>query len=457
VAEQDPTECPKCGAVDLAQEEDVLDTWFSSALWPFSTLGWPEETKDLKTFYPTSVLVTAFDILFFWVARMMMMGIHFMGQVPFKDVYIHALVRDEFGKKMSKSTGNVIDPLDMAAKYGADSLRFTLAAFAAMGRDIKLAEARIEGYRHFANKIWNAARFSLMNLPEQPDPALLDKAESLADKWILHRLEMVKDAVDHALEGYAFNEAAQTLYQFIWRELCDWYLEMAKPVLYGEDEDAKAVTRAVLYTALKETLTLLHPVMPFLTQEIYTHLPGCEDQDIALASYPERRAQCRDEACAARMDLFQGLVSAVRNIRTELGVEPSKKLSMLVRTPEERDAAFIRENAELIRFLARVDRLEAGPDIKGPKASGAAVVAGAEVFVPLEGAVDISAELARLDKEMAKLDKELGGVRNKLSKKGFVEKAPAEVVQKERDREAELVEKQEKLASLRKRLESLAG
>jgi valyl-tRNA synthetase len=457
VAEQDPTSCPKCGATSLVQEEDVLDTWFSSALWPFSTLGWPEQTKDLKTFYPTTVLVTAFDILFFWVARMMMMGIHFMGEVPFKDVYIHALVRDEHGKKMSKSTGNVIDPLDMAAKYGADSLRFTLAAFAAMGRDIKLSEARIEGYRHFANKIWNAARFSLINLPEQPDPALLDKAESLADNWILHRLEMVKDSVDQTLERYAFNEAAQTLYQFIWRELCDWYLEMAKPVLYGEDEDAKAVTRAVLYTALQETLTLLHPFMPFLTQEIYTHLPGCEGKDLALERDPERRPRCRDEAAASRMDLFQGLVSAVRNIRTELGVEPAKKLSMLVRTPEEQDAAFILENAERIRFLARVDRLEAGPDIKGPKASGAAVVLGNEVFVPLEGAVDIAAELARLDKEMAKLDKELGGVRNKLSKKGFVEKAPAEVVQKERDRETDLVEKQEKLSLLRKRLESLAG
>ncbi|MFZ5563825.1 MAG: valine--tRNA ligase, partial [Thermodesulfobacteriota bacterium] len=274
VAEQAPAECPACRGADLVQESDVLDTWFSSALWPFSTLGWPDHTRLLQTFYPTSVLVTGFDILFFWVARMLMMGIHFMEEIPFHDVYIHALVRDEEGKKMSKSTGNVIDPIDIISKYGADALRFTLAAFAAQGRDIKLSESRIEGYRHFINKLWNAARFAMMHLdrgyegrpPTDGGPA---------DQWILSRLSEARKNVADALDTYRFNDAAGALYQFVWHELCDWYLEAAKPDLYGKNgEDRKEKTKQVLWHVLRDTLILLHPIVPFVTEEIWHALPG---------------------------------------------------------------------------------------------------------------------------------------------------------------------------------------
>jgi valyl-tRNA synthetase len=457
VPETDPTTCPKCGSASLEQDPDVLDTWFSSALWPFSTMGWPDKTPELDKYYPTAVLVTGFDILFFWVARMMMMGLQFMDEVPFHDVYIHALVRDEQGKKMSKSTGNVIDPMEMVDKYGTDATRFTLCAFAAMGRDIKLSEARIEGYRHFVNKIWNAARFALMNLPEElpaVDPA---EAGGLANKWILHRLEEVKDEVRAAVEGYRFNEYAQTLYRFIWNEFCDWYLEMIKPALYGEDETAKAATQKVLAAVLAETMILLHPVMPFVTQEIWSVLPGTPGEDIATTPFPAARPQCRDAGSVAAMELFQGLVSAARNIRTELHIEPQVKLDMLVRTASDEDRAIIEENAELIRFLARIEGIQAGPDEKGPRASGSAVVRGNELFVPLEGKVDFEAELARLDKKLTKLEKDLGGVEKKLANQGFVSNAPAEVVEKEKEKLAAMQEERDKLAALRGRIQSVMG
>ncbi|WP_022661191.1 valine--tRNA ligase [Paucidesulfovibrio longus] len=457
VPETDPTTCPKCGSANLEQDPDVLDTWFSSALWPFSTMGWPDKTPELDKYYPTAVLVTGFDILFFWVARMMMMGLQFMDEVPFRDVYIHALVRDEQGKKMSKSTGNVIDPMEMVDKYGTDATRFTLCAFAAMGRDIKLSEARIEGYRHFVNKIWNAARFALMNLPEElpaMDPAA---AGGLANKWILHRLEEVKDEVRAAVEGYRFNEYAQTLYRFIWNEFCDWYLEMIKPALYGEDETAKAATQKVLAAVLAETMILLHPVMPFVTQEIWSVLPGTPGEDIATTPFPAARPQCRDAGSVAAMELFQGLVSAARNIRTELHIEPQVKLDMLVRTASDEDRAIIEENAGLIRFLARIEGIQAGPDEKGPRASGSAVVRGNELFVPLEGKVDFEAELARLDKKLAKLEKDLTGVEKKLANQGFVSNAPAEVVEKEKEKLAAMQEERDKLAALRGRIQSVMG
>jgi valyl-tRNA synthetase len=457
VAREDPTSCPHCQSTDLSQEEDVLDTWFSSALWPFSTLGWPEKTKDLETWYPTSVLVTGFDILFFWVARMMMMGLHFKEEVPFRHVYIHALVRDESGRKMSKSTGNVIDPLEMIKLYGTDSLRFTLAAFAAMGRDIRLSEKRIEGNRHFVNKIWNAARFALMNLPDCVPEADLAQAEDLADRWILHRLQELKAEVKQATLDYRFNDAAQGLYRFIWGEFCDWYLEMIKPRMQSGDEAKKAVTQRCLFTVLSETMLLLHPIMPFVTQEIWTHLPGLAGTDIAVQPFPEAVEALKDPEAARRMELFQGVVAAVRNIRSELLIDPAKRLSLLVRTVSGDDQAVIDENAGLIVFLARLEKVEAGPDVKGPRASGTAVVAGNELFVPLEGIVDFDAELARLDKELGKLDKELGAVTRKLANEGFTAKAPAEVVEKEREKARDWAEKMEKLKALRARFESAKG
>jgi len=465
VQTEDPADlthgCPKCGGA-LKQEDDVLDTWFSSALWPFSTMGWSGATEaptaKLQAYYPTSVLVTGFDILFFWVARMMMMGIHFMGQPPFKHVYLHALVRDEQGKKMSKSTGNVIDPLAMTAKYGTDAMRFTLASFAAMGRDIKLSEKRIEGYRHFVNKIWNSARFALMNLPGEPK-ATLEEAlvgAPLANRWILHRLEEVKDEVESASLEYRFNDIAQGLYKFIWNEFCDWYVEMAKGDLYAEDEKAKDATRRVLLTVLSETMVLLHPVMPFVTQEIWSVLPGIADRELALLPYPERRPHCRDASAAKDMAFFQGVVGSVRTIRTELCIDPAKKLPLIVDTAGAGESALavLTGNAHLIAQLARIEAADIGPGKSGPRASGTAVVEGARIFVPLKGIVDFGAEVARLDKELGKLDKQLTALNGKLSAPGFANHAPADIVAAEREKLAGLEDAKAKLAELQERLKS---
>ena len=461
VSVDDPSACSSCGSKNIVQDEDVLDTWFSSALWPFSTMGWPDDTAELRKYYPTSCLVTGFDILFFWVARMMMMGLQFMEQVPFHHVYIHALVRDEHGKKMSKSTGNVIDPLDMIDKYGADALRFTLTSFAAMGRDIKLSEARIEGYKHFMNKIWNAARFSMMNLPGEIPATDLGAVHGLSNRWILHRLEEVKGEIATATADYRFNEIAQTLYKFIWSEFCDWYLEMIKPALYGEDEAAKAETQAVLWTVLSETLILLHPVTPFISQEIWSVLPrpagDDRSEDIATLPFPARREACLDPDAVGEMELFMGVVSGIRNIRTELLIEPAKKLDLLIRTVSESDEAVLAANVGLIRALARVENVTIGPDAKGPKASGAAVVRGNELSVPLEGVVDFESEIARLDKNLGKLEKTMKGVYGKLGNPGFVNNAPAEVVEGEKKKLAEMEEEKTKLTQLKARLESVMG
>jgi valyl-tRNA synthetase len=455
VSREDPKACP-CGG-ELAQDPDVLDTWFSSALWPFSTLGWPEKTPELKAFYPTSVLVTAFDILFFWVARMMMMGLHFMEEVPFKHVYIHALVRDAEGKKMSKSTGNVIDPLVMIEKFGTDALRFTLTAFAAMGRDIKLSEDRIEGYRHFVNKLWNAARFSLMNLPEEIPAVSLDGELALHHAWILHRLDEVKASTTKAIEHYHFNEAAQGLYSFLWLEFCDWYLEMAKADFNGPDPEAKALAQKCLWTVLSEYLVLMHPIMPFVTQEIWNHLPGHSEKDISKVPYPAARAQHMKPEAVAQMGLLQEVVVSVRNIRSELSINPGVKLDCLVRTADGADLAMLRANESLIVLMARLANFTAGPDVTAPKASASAAAGGNAVFVPLAGAVDFDAELARLTKELAKTSKEADIVGRKLANEDFTAKAPAEVVAKEREKDEMLREKVAKLEELKGRIESLKG
>ena len=453
VAEHDPSSCPKCGCTDLKQDEDVLDTWFSSALWPFSTMGWPEQTKDLVTWYPTSVLVTGFDIIFFWVARMMMMGQHFMGQVPFHDVYLHALVRDETGRKMSKSTGNVIDPLEMIDKYGCDSLRFTLTAFAAMGRDIRLSEARIEGYRHFVNKLWNAARFALMNLPETaPAPVALESVEGLHHQWILHRLEQVKQDMDKALEEYRFNDAAQLGYKFLWNEFCDWYLELIKPDM--QDEARKPVAQYVLWVVLRELLLLLHPIIPFVTAEIWNALPvpaGEQPTDIALELYPAARPGCLHEAEAARMELVQGIIVAVRTIKAELNISPSHKVGLMLHPVDEAQAALLESCRQMMTTLARLEDLRIGADLHAPKASASSVVGGCQVIVPLKGAVDLAGELARLDKEMAKLEKDLVGVQSKLHNESFVSRAPAQVVERERARAEQLLDAKAKMQALRQR------
>ncbi len=458
VAEEAPDRCEKCGSERLSQDEDVLDTWFSSALWPFSTLGWPDETPELKRYYPTAVLVTGFDILFFWVARMMMMGLHFMGEIPFKHVYIHALVRDASGKKMSKSTGNVIDPLAMIDTYGTDSLRFTLTAFAAMGRDIKLAEDRIEGYRHFMNKIWNASRFALMNLEGAPEAVDLDKVEGLHHRWILHRLEELKAEQKSALAEYRFNDAAQSLYKFVWNQFCDWYLELIKPDMQAGGERQKAA-RFVLWTTLRETLLLLHPLVPFISAEVWQAMPGhAGSPDIAREAFPVMRPGCLRPDDAARMEMIQEAISAVRTIRAELNIAPSLKLTAIVR-PVDADAAGVLEaHREMLLVLARLDKLTIDAAAEAPRVAASQVACGNEIIIPLSGAVDFAAETARLEKELAKLDKEHAMLTGKLGNENYVSRAPAEVVERDKARVLELADAKLKLAALKERFaEGLKG
>lgn len=458
VAEEDPKTCPKCGSTDLVQETDVLDTWFSSALWPFSTMGWPEQTADLKKWYPTTVLVTGFDILFFWVARMMMLGLHFMDEVPFRHVYLHALVRDAEGHKMSKSSGNVIDPIDMIDKYGADALRFTMIAFAAMGRDIKLSEERIDGYRHFVNKLWNASRFALMNLPETaPEPVALGQIQGLHHIWLLHRLEEVKTEVDLAIEEYRFNDAAQALYKFLWNEFCDWYLELIKPDM-KEDGSRKKAAQFALWTALREILILLHPIMPFVTAEIWQALPSGEGQDLALQLYPTARPECLHPEKANDMVFIQNVIGVIRTIRAELNINPGYKLTVLLRPDQgqiEKQTALLEANKEVILTLARLGEVLIDPQGVAPKASASHVTQGCEVIVHLSGAIDFAAELARLEKEIGKIDKEFGSLNQKLHNDGFMSRAPAEVVQRQRDRVSELTNNREKLVALQERFKEV--
>ena len=451
VAEEDPTVCPKCGSRKLEQDPDVLDTWFSSALWPFSTMGWPEHTETLKKYYPTSVLVTAFDILFFWVARMIMMGQHFMGEVPFREVYIHALVRDAQGRKMSKSLGNGINPQDMIRKYGADSLRFTLAAFAAMGRDIRMSEERIEGYRHFVNKVWNASRFALMNLPEHGEPRAVDlgAVKGLHHKWILNRLEEIKVEEDAALESYRFNDAAQCVYKFLWNEFCDWYLELIKADMKEEGE-AKEEAQYVLYTVLREILLLLHPMIPFVTAEVWNSLPGHEGTDIATQLYPEARPQCVKKRESDEMIFLQEAIGAIRTIRAELNIKPSYRLTVVLRPASDEQAALLEANRGFFD-LARLESLTIDSNAHAPKASASNVVRGCEVIVLLSGAVDFQAELARLDKEIGKVDKDLVALDAKLSNENFVKRAPADLVESEKARHTELIDKKAKMQALQKR------
>ncbi|CAD7849068.1 MAG: Valyl-tRNA synthetase (EC 6.1.1.9) [Olavius algarvensis Delta 4 endosymbiont] len=455
VAVQAPESCPDCRSTDMVQDTDVLDTWFSSALWPFSTMGWPKETDLLKTFYPTSVLVTGFDILFFWVARMMMMGIHFMGTIPFKDVYVHALVRDEKGKKMSKSKGNVIDPLTVIESYGTDAFRFTLAAFAVQGRDVKMSEKRVEGYRHFVNKLWNAARFSLMHI--QTAGGEIDRGKlSLADRWILSRLSRLSRKVAVALDDYKFNEAAGALYKFIWHEFCDWYLEASKPALYGEDEEKKQNTLNVLYRVLKDTIVILHPLMPFVTEEIWHKLPGTEGS-VMQAAYPagDTAGVTRDDQAEIDMNLVMGIITGIRNVRGEMNITPSMELAVQVQTPEDAQRETLATYTDLICNLARATSLDISVPADKPKSSAAVIVEGATVLVNLEGIIDFAREAARLDKEIAKIAKELQGVSKKLSNEGFLGKAPADVIEKVRAKHQMLTEKQEKLQASKERLQGM--
>ncbi|MDU0458829.1 MAG: valine--tRNA ligase [Geobacteraceae bacterium] len=448
VAMEAPGKCSKCGSDEIRQETDVLDTWFSSALWPFSTMGWPERTEELKTFYPTACLVTGFDILFFWVARMMMMGLHFMDQVPFKDVYIHALVRDAHGQKMSKSKGNVIDPLTIIEQYGTDAFRFTLAAFAAQGRDIKLAEERIAGYRNFCNKVWNAARFTMMNLEGfDPDTVSFDSLEfSQGDKWILHRLNETARTVEETLTGYRYNESAMALYQFTWSEFCDWYLELSKQDLYNGTPERKQTAQYVLWYTLENLLRLLHPFMPFITEEIWQALPGTKTTPtIMQAEYPapcDRRSFPEE---AADMEKVMAVISGIRNIRGEMEVPPSKQIAVILSCGSEESRLLMKHNEGAVISLARISDLAIGSGLEKPEDASIQVAGDVQIFVPLKGLVNVEEEEKRLLKEIGKIDKEIEMFSKKLSSPAFVDRAPAEVVEKERQKLAEVTGKKQVL------------
>jgi valyl-tRNA synthetase len=450
VAMDAPETCPACGNGILTQETDVLDTWFSSALWPFSTMGWPENTQLLKTFYPTSVLVTGFDILFFWVARMMMMGIHFMKDVPFKDVYVHALVRDEEGKKMSKSKGNVIDPLNIIDQYGTDAFRMTLAAFAAQGRDIKMSEKRVEGYRHFINKLWNAGRFSLMHL-NQGYTEIKFKDLSLADKWILARLKQTAESVASSIDSYRFNDAAGTLYKFVWHELCDWYLEAVKPCLYGhKGEEKKEAALGVLRRVLHDTLILLHPFIPFVTEEIWNKLPGTEGS-IMKAVYPsdaeDFASLSSDPEPERMMELVIGIITGIRNVKGEMNISPSASIDVLLQSDDESLRKTVSLNDDIIINLAGLNYFKVEKTGKRPKKAAMTVVSGAIMYISLEGIIDFSKEKERIEKELAKLKNEIATSVKKLRNDDFLSKAPADIVEKVREKHQLFIEKQQKLTT----------
>ena len=444
VAKEAPLMCESCNSNRLEQETDVLDTWFSSALWPFSTLGWPDDTEELKTFYPTSCLVTGFDILFFWVARMMMMGIHFMDNVPFRHVYIHALVRDAEGKKMSKSKGNVIDPLEVMDQYGTDAFRFTLAALAAQGRDIKLSEDRILGYRHFVNKVWNASRLVLMNLEGYEPLASEERTHSLADKWILSRLRIVTQEVEEALEDYRFNDAANACYQFVWHEFCDWYLEMTKLALYGKDQELRKSAQNTALDVLRTVLKLLHPFMPFVTEEIWQRLPDCE-QSIMIAPFPKSSEFPSFPDALKEMELLMGVIGGIRNIRGEMRIPPGKTVSAVIDVQDQWEADVLRSSAHYIRALSKTDSLEIRPGADKPEGSATAVFGRNQVHVLLKGLLDFEGEKKRIKKEIRKVEKDIEVGKRKLSNENFLQKAPPEVVQEVKEKVETLNAKLDKL------------
>ncbi|MBT8362635.1 MAG: valine--tRNA ligase [Deltaproteobacteria bacterium] len=456
----DPTQCPSCSSTELVQETDVLDTWFSSALWPFSTMGWPENSPDLKTFYPTSILVTSFDILFFWVARMMMMGIHFMDEVPFRDVYLHALVRDKHGKKMSKSTGNVIDPLEVMAQYGTDAMRFTLAAFAAQGREIKLDEERIEGYRFFINKIWNASRFALMHVSDGDDSIqnLADRPQELplVHQWILSRTARTISEVRNGLDDYHFNEVASANYQFIWHEFCDWYLEWIKADLFSDDETAKNQARSVLLIVLETILKLIHPITPFVTEEIWSVLPG-ERNVLMLEPYPQRQDDWINETAEQDVNLLMGIITGIRNIRAEADVHPSLKIEAFVTGVDAPTAELINNFRAAISDMTRLSGLQIEPQTEKPADAATYIFNDIEIYVPLKGLIDVESELAKLVRERTKVEASLKQVTGKLSNKKFLENAPEAVVDKEKDKQREFDTRLARIAEAETRLHSIAS
>ncbi len=444
--EDEVKECPRCGGSRLKRDEDVLDTWFSSALWPFSTMGWPYKTPLLQRFYPTSVLVTSFDIIFFWVARMIMMGLHFMGAVPFEKVYIHALVRDEKGQKMSKSKGNVIDPLDMIEKYGADALRFTLVALAAQGRDIKLSTSRIEGFRHFLNKLWNASRFVLMNLEdfEPRDPLLNFNYLQPFSKWVLVELDRTVATVRQKLEEFEFDQAAMSAYHFLWDTFCDWYVEISK--LYLKDHKLKKEAQIVLHYVLSNVIKLLHPFIPFITEELWSMLPENDNKNFLMSQpypTPKNLELTADDEQVVKTVIE--LVQAIRYIKSEYNLSSRRDIICSFRSSDEKLLTQIQSNQEIIKFLARINEIKFTTEKTRKKGEVSVILKSGEVYLDLSEFIDIVKERERLLKEKKKILEKLAQIEKKLSNSEFLSKAPEEVVEKERAMSSELKERLHKI------------
>jgi len=436
----DPAVCTQCGSPDLVQDPDVLDTWFSSGLWPFSTMGWPEKTKELAQFYPTSVLVTGRDIIFFWVARMIFMGLEFQKEIPFKKVMIHGLFLDAQGRKMAKSLGNGVDPIEVIDQYGADTLRFMLITGNTPGNDMRFHPERLDSTRNFANKIWNASRFALMNLE---DYQVSERGElTLADRWILSRYDQTVGSVTEALEDYDLGEAGRLLYEFIWSEFCDWYIELSKPRLYDkENRPARATAQSVLLEVLEGTMRLLHPFMPFLTEEIWQHLP-LEGESIMRQSWPETK-DYRDLKTEQDMAVIMEVIKAVRNIRAEMSVAPGKKADIVLLAQDAELRQILIQGSGAIRQLAGGSQVVVtGSEGEKPEQAASAVLEGVEVYLPLKGLLDFEKEVARLTKEIAQTLLEQQRLEGKLNNPGFVSKAPAEVVAKEREKLAGIMSRQ---------------
>lgn len=454
VSREDATVCPKCGGTHLKQDEDVLDTWFSSALWPFSTLGWPEQTEDMKRYYPTDLLVTGYDIIYFWVARMIFSGLEFTDSIPFKDVLIHGLVRDAEGRKMSKSLGNGVDPLEVIEKYGADAMRFMISTGSTPGQDLRFRWEKVEQARNFANKIWNASRFALMNLGDfKVSDIDLSGELGTVDRWILHRLnETVRD-VTRLIDAYEFGETGRLLYNFIWDDLCDWYIEFSKLSLYGNDEAAKKTTKSVLAYVLDRTQRLIHPFMPFISEEIWQHLPH-EGETITLAAWPAFEARFEAPEAVREMELLMDIIRTVRNIRAEVNVPMSKKVDLLVKPAGAEFLAILQRNEEYVRRFCNTSSLEINLELTSPDKAMTGIVTGAELYLPLAGLIDIAQEIARLEKELGTLHNEVARIEKKLSNQGFIAKAPAKVIEEEKAKLADYADKRDKVNA---RLAELKG
>ena len=456
-----PEKCSHCSSANIRQDKDVLDTWFSSALWPFSTMGWPEKTPELDKYYPTTLMETGFDIIFFWVARMIMMGTKFMRDIPFEKVYFHGLVRDEKGQKMSKTKGNVIDPLEITEKYGADALRFTFSMMPLSARDIKLSVDWIEGYWGFINKIYNAVRFCLMQFEENEEIGFnpseyMEDDFSFADKWILTRLEAVTTDVNRSLEEMRFHDAAGTLYHFFWHEFCDWYIELIKPVFFGENEDEKQVAKKVLIKVLDSSLKLLHPFMPHVTEELWQNLPfdfEGKSKSIMISPFPVESQSPVFEKDAETMEQITEIIGKIRNIRAENNIKPSAEVDIILTLNDEVEKA-VKEKEEYILKLARVKSIEYAESYTPDKETVSAIVKGGKLYISLAGLIDFSEEIKRLEKELAKLQKDFDLCDRKLGNENFLSKAKPDVVEKEKAKHAEL---NEKISHLKQRLEEIKG